>query len=230
MLGSITCDNQIIDMSDWDFSEVATTKESMDVVRNRRARAIIMSTAMGITKFRSQSKREDPHRLMRGPISQVKKAIKCAREQDRRGLYFVLEAIIGEEDERSRAVQELVNQDGIFVSKEYSIMYREGEFGWVVARAKIVTNSVAVRDNIDKAIAGRHWMKTLDNNWMVDAVAKGVNQEKEMTIMGLDVDHVFGQDNEAFMAEEQEVRKHWDDLGGKELDPNLVKQRQGLRK
>ena len=91
----------------------------------------------------------------------------------------MLEAIIGEEDERSRAVQELVNQDGIFVSKEYSIMYREGEFGWVVARTKVVTNSIAVRDNIDKTIAGRHWMKTLDNKWMVDAVVEGVNQEKD---------------------------------------------------
>ena len=66
-------------------------------------------------------------------------------------------------------------------------------------------------------------MKTLDNKWMVDAVVEGVNQEKEMTIMGLDVNHAFAQDNEAFTSEELEARKHWDDLSGKELDPKLVK-------
>ena len=67
---------------------------------------------------------------------------------------------MGEEDERSRAVQELVNQEGNFVSNEYSIMYREGDFGWVVAKAKVVTNSRAVRDNVNKKVAGRHWTKT----------------------------------------------------------------------
>ena len=194
----------------------------------RKARAMILSTATPVTKFRSQSKKEDPHRIIRGPMSQVNKTIKCAREQDRRGLYFVLEAISGNEDERSRAVQDVINQEGIFASNEYSIMYREGDFGWVVARAKVMTNSRVVRDNVNKKIAGRHWMKTLDNKWMVDVVVEGVNQEKEMTIVGLDVNHVSGQDNEAFTAEEQEMKTYWDDLSGKELEPKLG--RRGWRK
>ena len=94
-------------------------------------------------------------------------------------------------------------------------MYREGACGWVVTKARIVTNSMCIRDNIDNMIAGRHWMKTVDNKWMVDAVEKGIKQESEMTIMGID--------NEAFGAEELETRQYWDDLSGKELDARLVK-------
>ena len=74
MIGIISRDNQVIDMSDWDLSAGAIMKESMDIVRNRRARAIVMSTAMGITKFRSQSKREDPHRLMRGQLVKLRQS------------------------------------------------------------------------------------------------------------------------------------------------------------
>ena len=50
-------------------------------------------------------------------------------------------------------------------------------------------------------------MKTLDNKWMVEAVTEGVNQEKETTIMGLDVNHAFAQDSEAFTSEELEARQ-----------------------
>ena len=83
-------------MTDWDFKDGETMKEAMVVIKYRKARAIILSTATGITKFRSQSRIEDPHRIMRAPQSQVNKAIKCAKEQqDNRGLYFVVEAIIG---------------------------------------------------------------------------------------------------------------------------------------
>ena len=92
--------------------------------------------------------------------------------------------IVGGEDERSSVVQGLVNRNGNFVSREYSIMYREGAFGWVLTKARVVTNSMCIRDSIDNTIAGRHWMKTLDNKWMVDAVEKGIKQESEMTIMG----------------------------------------------
>ena len=146
----------------------------------------------------------------------MRKAIKCAEEQRKRGLYFVLETIVGEKDEKSSVVQELVSRNGSFVSREYSIMYREGAFGWVVTKARVVTNSTCIRDNIDNMIAGRHWMKTLNNEWMMDSVEKGIKQESEMTIMGID--------NEAFALEEGEVRKYWDDLSGKELDARLVKE------
>ena len=67
-------------------------------------------------------------------------------------------------------------------------------------------------------------MKTLDNKWMVDAVIEGITQEKEMTIMGLDVNHTFAQEGEAFTSEELEARTYWDDLSGKELSPRLVKE------
>ena len=69
---------------------------------------------------------------------------------------FVLESIVGKEDERDEAMKGLTNQKGIFESNEDSIMYCEGEFGWIAAKAKIVTNSAAVRDNVNKKIAGRH--------------------------------------------------------------------------
>ena len=72
----------------------------------------------------------------------------------------MLEAIIGEEDEKSEAIQGLINQKGMLVSNEYSIMYCEGEFGWVATKAKVVTNSVAVRENVNKK--GRR--KALDEN------------------------------------------------------------------
>ena len=42
-----------------------------------------------------------------------------------------------------------------------------------------------------------------DNTWMVDAVIEGVRQEKEMTILGLDVNDAFAQDN-TFTHEENE--------------------------
>ena len=51
---------------------------------------------------------------MRAPMSHVNKVIRCAREQDNRGLYFVLESIGGKEDERDEAMKELINQKGIF--------------------------------------------------------------------------------------------------------------------
>ena len=89
----------------------------------------------------------------------------------------MLESVVGQEDKRSDAMKELVNRKGILESNEDSIMHREFDFGWVVARAKVVTNSVAVRDNINKKIAGRHWMKTLDNKWMIDVVTQGFHQE-----------------------------------------------------
>ena len=82
------------------------------------------STATGITKFRSHSKLADPHRLMRARVSHVNKVIKCAREQDNRGLYFVLKALVGkEEEEGEEAIKSLVKQEGIFVSNGYSVMY-----------------------------------------------------------------------------------------------------------
>ena len=112
--------------------------------------------------------------------------------------------IAGGDNERSSELQDLINQDGNFVSREYSIMYREGEFGWVVSRAKVVTNSKFVRDNIDSAIAGRHWRKTLDNKWMIDVVEKGIIQEDDM-----------GVDNDEFVNDESEVRQYLDDLSGK---------------
>ena len=172
MVGSISLENQVVDMSDWDFNTAAVMKESMETIRKRRARAIILSTAIGNTKFRSQCAKYDPHKLMRQPISHVAKTIKCAREQGNRGLYFVLEEIIGGDNEGEEAMSNLINQEGIVMSNPYSIMYREGAFGWVVAKARVVTNSKAVRDNIDSTIAGRHWMKTLDNKWMTDVVEK----------------------------------------------------------
>ena len=115
-------------LTDWDFREGETMREAIDVVKYRKACAIVLSTAMGITKFRSRCSREDPHRLMRQSASRVNKAVKCAREQDNRGLYFALETIISKEGEEGKAMQELVNQQGILESNEYSIMYREGQF------------------------------------------------------------------------------------------------------
>ena len=38
----------------------------------------------------------------------------------------MLETIVGDEEEKSKAVQDLVNQDGNLVSEDHSIMYREG--------------------------------------------------------------------------------------------------------
>jgi hypothetical protein len=85
----------------------------------------------------------------------------------------------------------------------------------VVAKARVVTNSKAVKDNVDNMIVGKHWRKTSDDKWMVDVVEKGIKQESEMTIMGVE--------GEAFMAEDSEARQYWDDLSGKELNPKLVK-------
>jgi len=107
----------------------------------------------------------------------VSRAIKCACEQNRRRLYFVLESISGKEDEREEAMRRISNQGGIFESNEYSIMYREGEFGWTITKAKVVTNSVAVRQNVNRRLAGRCCMKIVDNKWMKYVVAEGIRKE-----------------------------------------------------
>ena len=118
MMGSVSIEDQVFDMSDLDFDEKETMKQSMEVVRNRRTRAIIMSTAIGVTEFRSQSKGRDPHQIVKGSISQTLRTIKCAREQNKRGLHFALETIIGYEDERREVIQELMNQEGMLVSEK----------------------------------------------------------------------------------------------------------------
>jgi hypothetical protein len=69
MMGSVSIEDQVFDMSDLDFDEKETMKQSMEVVRNRRTRAIIMSMAIGVTKFRDQSKGRVPLRIMKGSIT-----------------------------------------------------------------------------------------------------------------------------------------------------------------
>ena len=133
MVSAITVDdvdNQIVDMTDWDFSKPETINRAIEIVSKRQGRAIMLSTATGITRFnRSQCSAVDSHRLMQAPMSHVNRAIKCACEQNRRGLYFVLGSISGKEDEREEAMRRISNQGGTFESNEYSIVYREGEFG-----------------------------------------------------------------------------------------------------
>ena len=104
-------------MTDWDFGESETIKKAINIVEHRQARAIILSTATGVTKFnREQCDAFDLHRLMRTPLSHVKKAIKCAQEQDNRGLYFAMETISGRGDERDAAIQTLRSQTGMLES------------------------------------------------------------------------------------------------------------------
>ena len=167
MIGNIvseTIDNQVIDMTDWDLSETETIRKAIKTVENRQGRAIILSAAMGTTKFnRMQCSAVDPKRLMRAPLSHVNKVIKCVQEQANRGLYFARELISGKGDERDAAIQRLTNQKGKFESNEYYVMYRDGEFGWIITKAKVLTNGVAVRDSISQTIAGRCWVKNPDN-------------------------------------------------------------------
>ena len=125
----------------------------------------------------------------------------------------MLEEVIGTDNEVREVIDNLITQEGIMVSNPYSIMYREGNFGWVMAKARIITNSVVVKDNVNKRIAGKYWMKTPDNRRMVEVVERAVKQQSEMTIMGVDL--------EAFVAEESEARQYWDDLSGKRLDPKF---------
>ena len=86
-----------------------------------------------------------------------------------------------------------MNEEGNFLSKEYSAMSKKGEFGWKAVKARIITNSSCIRDNVDKAIAGKQGIRTPDNKWLVDTVTKGINQEKDMTILGLDDSDSFDQ-------------------------------------
>ena len=124
--------------------------------QNRKVRAIIVSTTI------------------RRSADQLRKAIKCAVEQHRRGLYFVLAAIINDEDERNEAIQELVNRNGIFVSKEYQVMCRMSDHGWKGAKTIATTNSLAIKDNIDKRVVKGYLVKKGDNRWIMKAVVKGI--------------------------------------------------------
>ena len=106
---------------------------------------------------------------------------------------------MGGDNKVSEVTDNLINQEGIMVSNPYSIMYREGNVGWVTAKARVITNSAAVKNNVNKTIAGKYWTKTPDNRRMVEVVERAVKQESEMTIMGVD--------NEAFEAEELEAKQ-----------------------
>ena len=59
-------------------------------------------------------------------------------------------------------MRRISNQGGIFESNAYSTMYREGEFGWTITKAKVVTNSVVVRDNVSRNGIGPHVIDSTD--------------------------------------------------------------------
>ena len=113
--------------------------------------------------------------------------------------------ITGRGDERDEVIRRLINQEGISESNEYSVMYREGKFGWIMSRAKVVTNGVAVGGNVNIVIAGKSWMKIPDNKWTQEAVIQRVQKEKEITILGVD-------GNDTSEQEEFEVKRFLDDL------------------
>ena len=83
-----------------------------------------------------------------------------------------------------------------------------------MAKAKLVTDSVAVRGKSNQVIGvgQRH-----ENKWTNKLVIESVQEEKDMTILGIN-----GID--AFDQEEFEVKRYWDDLSGKELDAKLIKE------
>ena len=58
-------------------------------------------------------------------------------------------------------------------------------------------------------------MKIPDTKWMQEAVIQWVQKETQVTILGIDV-------NDTFEQEEVEVKISWDDLSGKKLDPRLI--------
>jgi hypothetical protein len=68
-IGSIEC--QVADMTGWDFNEKSVMKESMETIKGRKARAIIVSA-------------------VDSSGNQVNKIIKCANEQGKRGLYYAV--------------------------------------------------------------------------------------------------------------------------------------------
>jgi mevalonate pyrophosphate decarboxylase len=103
-------------MSNWDFGKASTMQESMETIRKRKARAIVLSTVMNASEFEGRCKTEDPYKLIRQSINRTIKMVKCAKEQDKRGLYFVLEAIEGDDNEINQVVGNLINQKGIMVS------------------------------------------------------------------------------------------------------------------
>jgi hypothetical protein len=115
-IGSISIQSQVVDMSNWDFGKASTMQESMETIRKRKARAIVLSTVMNASEFEGRCKTEDPYKLIRQSINRTIKMVKCAKEQDKRGLYFVLEAIEGDDNEINQVVGNLINQKGIMVS------------------------------------------------------------------------------------------------------------------
>ena len=74
-----------------------------------------------------------------------------------------------------------------------------------MAKSRVITNSAAIRDNIDRSNAKGYRMKRSDNKWLVNLATEGVKQEAEMTIMGIS-------DSEVFVDEDADTRQSWDDL------------------
>jgi hypothetical protein len=158
IVGSIEVQKQIIDMTDWRFETAEAMREAMATIKNRKARVVITSTA---------------------DERQINKAIKCAKEQSKRGLYFVVEAFGDKSEETDEAIQTLTKEEGNHVSQDYSTITKKGEFGWVAANTRIITNSSCIKDNVEKAISSRRGIRTPRNKWLIEAVEKGINQEKD---------------------------------------------------
>ena len=70
-------------------------------------------------------------------------------------------------------------------------------------------------------------MKKFDNEWMRHALAEGLRQEKEIKILGLDVNDAFAQDDNGFNGEGLEARKYLGRLEWQGVESKVNQEGQG---
>ena len=107
----------------------------------------------------------------------------------------------------------MIREENLFVSQEYYPVYRGVKYRWRITRARIITNSKWICDNADRTIAGRRIAKTRENQTIKKSVIDG-------TILTRDISILWRDNVDSFTDDNQEARKYWDDLTGKELNGN----------
>jgi len=139
--------------------------------------------------------------------------IEIAKEQDNRGLSFVIE--VSSQSVRGE-LDNLIRERQWQVTGEYGVVYWDEENKRRAIKVRMVTNSQWICQQADRTIVGRRIARTKDNRTIREMVLNGTILTREISIVSRDGKEAFANDND-------EAEQFWDNLSGKQLDARLVK-------
>ena len=114
----------------------------------------------------------------------------------------------------SPEIEQIVNEQNLWLSAEYYVGYGRKGSNWIMARARIATNNESICNEVNKALKGRKVVRTTHNTIVKDVVIKGTVLSEEITTLGNGIDSLDSDNHDA--------RQYWDDLSGKELNGQSV--------